>query len=62
MELQGLECGGTFSIETSLFNISHLLHKTGLVPTELGTTVDRKNGHVTERFFLKILTIKKYFT
>ena len=39
MELKGLECGGTFSIETSLFNISHLLHKTGLVPTELGTTV-----------------------
>ena len=39
MELRGLECGGTFSIETSLLNISHLLHKTGFVPTELGTTV-----------------------
>ena len=39
MELRGLECGGTFSIETSLLNISHLLHKTGFVPTEFGTTV-----------------------
>ena len=39
MELWGLECGGTFSIQTSLLNISHLLHKMGFVPTEVGTTV-----------------------
>ena len=40
MELLGLECGSTFSIETSLLNISHLLHKMGFVPTEVGTTTD----------------------
>ena len=40
MELWGLECGGTFSIQTSLLNISHLLHKMGFVPTEVGTTVE----------------------
>ena len=28
-----------FSIQTSLLNISHLLHKMGFVPTEVGTTV-----------------------
>ena len=39
MELWGLECGSTFSIQTSLLNISHLLHKMGFVPTEVGTTV-----------------------
>ena len=39
MELWGHECGGTFSIQTSLLNISHLLHKMGFVPTEVGTTV-----------------------
>ena len=39
MELWGVKCGGTFSIQTSLLNICHLLHKTGFVPTEVGTTV-----------------------
>ena len=42
MELWGLECGTTFSIQTSLLNISHLLHKTGFVATEVGTTVTPK--------------------
>ena len=44
MELSGPDCGGTFSIQNSLLNISHLLHKTGFVPTEVGTTavVDRQ--------------------
>ena len=44
MELWGFESGGNFSIQTSLLNISHLLHKTGFVPTEVGTTavVDRQ--------------------
>ena len=40
MELLGPECGGTFSIQTSLLNISHLLHKTRFVWFVLGTTVD----------------------
>ena len=39
MELWGPESGGTFSIQTSLLNISHLLHKMGFVPTEVDTTV-----------------------
>ena len=39
MELWGLECGDTFSIQISLLNISHLLHKIGLVSTEVVTTV-----------------------
>ena len=45
MVLWGLECGGgTFSIQTSLLNISHLLHKTIFVPTEVATTVTRKDN------------------
>ena len=40
MELWGLECGGTFSIQISLLNISHLLHKIGFVKTESVATVD----------------------
>ena len=39
MELWGPECGGTFSIQTSLLNISHLLHKTSFVKTESVGTV-----------------------
>ena len=39
IELCGLECLDTFSLQTSLLNISHLLHKTGFVPTEVATTV-----------------------
>ena len=31
MELWGPECGGTFSTQTSLLNISHLLHKSRFV-------------------------------
>ena len=44
MELLGLKFDSTFSVQTSLLNISHLLHKTGFVPTEVGTTavVDRQ--------------------
>ena len=34
VELWGLECGGIISIQTSLLDISHLLHKTGFVKTE----------------------------
>ena len=41
MELWGLECGVTFSIQTSLLIISPLLHKMGFVPTEVGTTVGK---------------------
>ena len=40
VELWGLECGGIFSIQTSLLDISHLLHKTGFVKTESVGTVD----------------------
>ena len=32
-----------FSIQTSLLNTSHLLHKKGFVPTEVGTTVVYQN-------------------
>ena len=32
MELWGPECGGTFSIQTSLLNISHLLHAGAALP------------------------------
>ena len=39
MELLGLECCNTFSIQTSLLNISHLLHKMGFVQTEIATAV-----------------------
>ena len=39
VELWGLECGGIFSIQTSLLDISHLLHKTGFVKTESVGTV-----------------------
>ena len=39
VELRGLECGGIFSIQTSLLDISHLLHKTGFVKTESVGTV-----------------------
>ena len=39
IELWGPECGVTFSIQTSLLNISHLLHRKGFVSTEVGTTV-----------------------
>ena len=40
VELWGLKCGGIFSIQTSLLDISHLLHKTGFVKTESVGTVD----------------------
>ena len=43
MELWGLECGGTFSIQTSLLNVSNLIHKTGFVPIEVGTTVHKRS-------------------
>ena len=46
MELLGLECGSTFSIQTSLLNISHLLHKMGFVPTEVSTTVLPELVHI----------------
>ena len=39
MELWGPECGGTFSIQTSLLNISHLLHKMRFVWFVLSTTI-----------------------
>ena len=39
MDLRVLECSNTFSIQTSLLNIGHLLHNMGFVPTEVGTTV-----------------------
>ena len=39
MELWGLEYGGIFSIQASLLDISHLLHKTGFVKTESVGTV-----------------------
>ena len=40
-ELWGLECGGIYSVQTSLLDISHLLHKTGFVKTEsVGTVYD----------------------
>ena len=34
-----LECASTFSIQISLLNISHLLHKSGLVEIQPFTTV-----------------------
>ena len=37
MELLGLECGGTFCIQTSLLNISHLLRKMRFVLFVLST-------------------------
>ena len=42
MELWGIECSGTSSIQTSLLNISHLLHKKGFIPTEVATIVTQK--------------------
>ena len=43
VELWGLECGGIFSIQISLLDISHLLHKTGFVKTEsVGTVFGEK--------------------
>jgi len=39
MELWGPECGGTLSIQTSLLNVSHLLHKMSFVWFVLSTTV-----------------------
>ena len=44
VELWGLECGGIFNIQTSLLDISHLLHKTGFVKTESVGTVVLGNG------------------
>ena len=44
VELWGLEYGGIFSIQTSLLDISHLLHKTGFVKTESVGTVVLGNG------------------
>ena len=42
VELWGLEPGGIFSIQTSLLDIKHLLHKTGFVKTEsVGTVILR---------------------
>ena len=41
VELWGLECGGIFGIQTSLLDISHLLHKTEFVKTESVGTVCR---------------------
>ena len=45
VELWGLECGGIFSIQTSLLDISHLLHKTGFVKTESVGTVSLLAGN-----------------
>ena len=39
LKLWGLEYGGTLSIQTSLLNIGHLLHKMGFVQREIATTV-----------------------
>ena len=55
MELWGLECGGTFSIQTSLLNVSHLLHKMGFVPTEVGTTVIHSVPSCKKRSYKKRL-------
>ena len=46
MELRGHECGSTFSVQTILLNISHLLHKRGFVPIEVGTTVHKNKYHL----------------
>ena len=39
VELWGLECGGTFIIQTSLLKIGCLVHKLGFVATEVAGTV-----------------------
>ena len=48
VELGGLECGGIFSIQSSLLDVSHLLHKTGFVKTESVGTVDLISSAVFE--------------
>ena len=59
VELWGLECGGIFSIQTSLLDISHLLHKTGFVKTEsVGTVTVSLNGDFN--WFLKIEKVFQY--
>ena len=39
VELWGLECGGTFIIQTSSLKIGCLVHKLGFVATEVAGTV-----------------------
>ena len=39
VELRGLECGGTFIIQTSSLKIGCLVHKLGFVATEVAGTV-----------------------
>ena len=39
VELWGLECGGTFIIQTSSLKIGCLVHKMGFVATEVAGTV-----------------------
>ena len=41
VELWGLECGGTFIIQTSLLKIGCSVHKLGFVGTEVVGTVDQ---------------------
>ena len=51
MELWGPECGGTFSIQTILLNISHLLHKMSFVWFVLSTTVIHTIGKMAVCIF-----------
>ena len=54
VELCGLECSGTFSVQTSLLNFSHLLHIMGFVPTKVGITVTfsiHKSVIISSSFF-----------
>ena len=58
VELWGPECGGIFSIQPSLMDISHLLHKTGFVKTESVGTVVKSNLVIScRKWFCNILFI-----
>ena len=44
VELWGLECDGTFTVQTSLLKIGCLVHKLGFVATEVAGTVAKSKG------------------
>ena len=56
VELWGLECGGTFIIQTSLLKIGCLVHKLGFVATEVAGTVVKK---CQKRHISVFLMVKK---
>ena len=45
VELWGLECGGTFIVQTSSLKIGCLVHKLGFVATEVAGTVTLCSNH-----------------